>query len=599
MNQESGVGSQGDAGTPDVRDLFTGPVILDDTRRVPGRNLLWDRPGVVLDVKFPDDISTRVIASWEGHARRILGEVGWPDESTLVRRFPGGATLAMSAPIDALLAATEVNEWALLAAQADVVGGEAPALAAAARRLKETIAAEERPRLRALWREAVARGASFRADEAQASVGAGTGSLTWKFEDIPPVEQIDWHRVHDVPTVLITGSNGKTTSTRLLSAVLAETGKTVGMCCTDSVTVGSAAIASGDWAGPGGARMVLQDRRVEIAVLETARGGILRRGLAADHARAAIVTNIAEDHFGEFGVHDLESLAAAKLVVARALVEGGVLVLNADDPVLAEAGPHARSTICWFSLQDDNPLVRAQVARGGRAVWVEQGEIRTAGFGAPASIAQVDEIPITMRGAASYNVANALGVIGAALALGTEPALIRRGLIRFGGSARENPGRLNLFEFGETRAIADFAHNPHGMHALVGMAAGIPAKRRLLILGQAGDRDDASIRDLVRSAWTFHPDRIVLKEMEKYRRGRAVGEVPGLIRDEFIRLGADPDSISVEPSEYDALLASLCWAQPGDLLLLPLHAERDRGLALLEELQRSGWRAGTPPEIRL
>jgi UDP-N-acetylmuramyl tripeptide synthase len=245
---------------------------------------------------------------------------------------------------------------------------------------------------------------------------------------------------------------------------------------------------------------------------------------------------------------------------------------------------------------------------GGAAVWLEEGEIRAvradkayraykarrAGEAGelirrPVSIAKVADIPITLNGAARHNVANALGVVALALALGIEPAAIARGLARFKGSASENPGRLNLFDLGGATAVADFAHNPHGMDALVRMAG---AQRRLLILGQAGDRDNAAIDDFTRSAWAFRPDRVILKEMEPYRRGRPVGEVTGLIRQEFIRLGAEPSSISGAPSEFEALVEALRWARRGDLLLLPLHAERERGLELLERLQREGWRPG-------
>jgi len=578
--------------TLDPRLQFTGPIQLTDTRRVPGPNLLWDRPGVVLDVTFPDDIAEPVIRAWQRAARRMLDAVEWRSEATTVRRFPGGATLALSAPIDALLAATEVNEWALDQAQAEVLGGSPLDFDAAARRLRDTIAAEERPRLIELWHAARQHEVSCLVDEEVASVGSGTGSLHWPLEEIPPVASIDWSRVHDVATVLITGSNGKTTSTRLLAAVLAQTGRVVGMCCTDSVTIGGMQIAAGDWAGPGGARMVLRDTRVEMAVLETARGGILRRGLAATRASVAVVTNIAEDHFGEFGIHDLGALTATKLVVTRALDSSGVLVLNADDEMLRQMAPDRGVNICWFSLSDANPVVQRHVAGGGRAVWVAKGEIRTGGFSEQGSLGSVGNIPITHQGSAGYNIANALAVAAAALSLGVTAVMVQRGLALFRGSSADNPGRLNLFEFGDTRVIADFAHNPHGMEALVQMAQSLPARRRLLVLGQAGDRDDSAIREFARSAWTFRPDRIVLKEMEKYRRGRAVGEVPDILRDEFIRLGADPASVSSEPSEFDAVIASLKWAQPGDLLLLPLHAERDRGLALLEELRRSGWRAG-------
>ena len=551
---------------------------------------------MVLDVVLPDDLADSLIAAWEQQARRVLDAVGWPEEGTKVRRFPGGASLAMSAPVDCLFTATEVNEWAFESAQAELLDTTAPDLTAAADRLRQEIEAERKPRLLALREAARSHGVSFLMDPHLVSVGTGAGSLTWKIEELPLPESIDWAAVHDVPSVLITGSNGKTTTTRLLTAVLTSAGRVVGMCCTDNVIVGGELVSRGDWAGPGGARMVLRDRRVEVAVLETARGGILRRGLAVDRARAAIVTNVAEDHFGEFGIHDLSALAEAKLVVARALGEEGLLVLNADDPELLLAGPRVTTPVCWISMDQANPILRAHVDAGGSAVWLEQGEIRAVGAGEAdrgiVRIVDVTEIPITMHGAAPHNVANALGVVALALALDVEPAAIARGLLRFKGSSTENPGRLNLFDLGGATAVADFAHNPHGMDALVRMANALPAERRLLVLGQAGDRDDAAIHDFTRSAWAFTPDRIILKEMEVYRRGRPVGEVTGLMRAEFVRLGARPDSITGAPSEYAALLEALRWARPGDLLLLPLHAERERGLELLDRLQREAWHPG-------
>jgi UDP-N-acetylmuramyl tripeptide synthase len=601
---------------------------ITDSRRVPGPNLLWDRPGVVLDVVLPDDVADGLIAAWRREIERLLAAVGWGAEATTVRRFPGGASLAMSAPVDCLFTATEINEWAFESAQAELEGTGVLDLTAAADRLRLEIEAERKPRLLALRDAARAHGVSFLMDPHLVSVGTGAGSLTWKIEELPLPESVDWSEVYDVPAVLITGSNGKTTSTRLLTAVLTSAGRVVGMCCTDSVIVGGELISRGDWAGPGGARMVLRDRRVEVAVLETARGGILRRGLAIERATAAIVTNVAEDHFGEFGIHDLAALAEAKLVVGRALGGDGLLVLNADDPVLVSAASRVRVPLCWFSLDRTNPVLESHIRAGGAAVWVEEGEIRAdkavrtdpkglprrrvaAGgsqgrlgrrtakaeetdelLRSPLSIAQVADVPITLGGAATHNVANALGVVALALGLGVDPAVIGRGLTRFKGSSSENPGRLNLFELGGATAVADFAHNPHGMDALVRMANALPSRRRLLVLGQAGDRDDSAIDDLTRSAWAFRPDRIILKEMEPYRRGRPVGEVTGLMRAEFVRLGARPDSITGAPSEFAALLDALRWAERGDLLLLPLHAERERGLELLERLQRDGWRPG-------
>jgi len=574
--------------------MTSDPIRIAESRRLPGPNLLWDRPGAVLDIAVPDELADRFIAAWRDAAVRVLAAVGWGDETTAWRRFPGGASLVISAPIDALYAATEVNEWAFAEAKAQVTGGEAPALDEAAERLRCEIEEERSPPLRAMAAAARRHRVTFLMDPRVVSVGGGTGVMSWKVDEIPEVEAVDWRRVHDVPMVLVTGSNGKTTTVRLLTSVLTAAGRVTGMCCTDSVNVGGEVLSRGDWSGPGGARMVLRDPRVEVAVLETARGGILRRGLAVRHADAAIVTNIAEDHFGEWGIHDLAALAEAKLVVARAIGPSGRLVLNADDPHLAAAAPRLTVPLCWISLDSDHPVLRAHLDRGGDAAFLDRRDLIVVRHGNRAVVTAVSAVPITLEGAARHNVHNALGVIALASALGLSPAQIAPGLERFRGTPDENPGRLNLFHLGGITVVADFAHNPHGMDALVTMARALPATRRLLILGQAGDRDDNAIREFARSAWAFRPDRIVLKEMEIYLRGRQPGEATGMIREEFLRLGAAPESMTHADSEYAAVLDALAWARPGDLLLLPLHAERERTLGLLDRLQREGWTPERP-----
>ncbi len=551
-----------------------------------------NRPGAVLEITCADEFAEPVVAGWRIQATRLLEAVGWGTEVLAVRRYPGGASLALSAPIDGLLAATEVNEWALEAAGAALNNSPQPSLHEAAQRIQGLIAEEENPRLRAIHEAALAYGVTLLADPELVSVGSGTGSLTWPRDQIPSPADIDWPRVHDVPTILITGSNGKTTTVRLLGAVVTAAGRVAGWSCTDNVTVAGQAISDGDWAGPGGARMVLRDRRVEIAILETARGGILRRGLAVTRADAAIVTNIAEDHFGEWGAYDLPTLAEAKLVVTRAVGPAGRVVLNADDAELVAAAGRVQAPITWISCDPDTPLVRGHLSTGGDACLLEAGELVLRRPGIRETVAQVAEVPITVGGAARHNVYNALGVIGLAAAIGIPTPAIGRGLRNFRGTAEENPGRLNLFELGGVRVVVDFAHNPHGMDALVGLATGFPARRRLLILGQAGDRDDASIREFARSAWRFRPDRIVLKEMEIYRRGRAVGEATALLADEFRRLGAAPESMVHADSELAAVHEALRWARPGDLLLLPTHSEREEVLALLQELRRREWKPG-------
>jgi UDP-N-acetylmuramyl tripeptide synthase len=517
----------------------------------------------------------------------MLGAVGWNDEQVAVRTYNGGATLAISAPPDALYAATDLNEWAWNAATA----GDAD-FAAAADQLRTAIAAERNPRLLALRDAARAHGVNFLADDDLVSVGSGTGVAAWPAGALPRPDAVEWERVHDVPIVLVTGSNGKTTVVRLLAAMAAAWGRTSGLTSTDAVQIGGTTLDSGDYSGPGGARLLLRHPEVEIAILETARGGLLRRGLEIGQAGAAVVTNIADDHLGEFGIWSLEELAETKLLVARALKQGGALVLNADDAMLREKGEEKGAErsekgegarIVWFSVES----AKADAALDRGNLMLGKGDRRTTVIG-------VDEAPMTLGGAARHNVANALAAIAAADAVGIPKTAMADALRRFGTAMSQNPGRANVYRIGGVLVVIDFAHNPHGMAAMAGMSRELPAQRRLVLLGQAGDRTDHDIRELARAAWTLHPDRVVIKDMERYLRGRKAGEVPALLADEFSRLGMPPDAIALPGNELDSVRHALAWARPGDLLLLAVHQDRSQVHALMDTLRTSEWQPGSP-----
>jgi len=356
--------------------------------------------------------------------------------------------------------------------------------------------------------------------------------------------------------------------------------------------VGDEVVADGDFSGPNGARSVLHDRRVEMAFLELARGGLLRRGLAVPRADVAVVTNVANDHLGEFGIFDLPALADAKLVVAKAIGPTGRVVLNADDPLLLARGLSARQPVVWFTLDAGHADVGRHVSRGGDACILDGDALTLIRGGERTVVARASEVPITFGGTARYNVANVLAAIGAASHLELPLDAIRLGLKRFVSSPAENPGRANRWDLGGVAVIVDYAHNPHGLAAVAEVAAGIPARRRGLVIGQAGDRDDDAIREFARTAWSTTPHRVFIKEMESYLRGRDRGVVPALIEAELRRVGAPPDSLETHGSEMAAIRAALTWAQSGDVLLLTTHAERDAVIALLERLAQRGWTPG-------
>jgi cyanophycin synthetase len=564
--------------------------VLRDSRRIPGVNLYHSLQGAVIDVGFADGDADALVALWQESLARALAAAGWRGNEARVRRFPGGASLFFTAPIDGLYAATEVNEWAWADAVARHGGRAALPLEEASARLRGFIEREREPSLVALRDAAAKRNVSFHLDHKAVSVGSGVGAEVHPVADphhpvAPAPESVAWERVYDVPSVLVTGSNGKTTTVRLLAAVVRAWGRVPGYNTTDNIVVGDEILDTGDWSGPMGSRTVLRNPRVEAAVLETARGGILRRGLALRRASAAIVTNVAEDHFGEWGIHDVRGIAEAKLVVGRVVPR---LIVNADDRVLVGVLEEQRARgliaadVGYFTLDAGNAVVREHLSRGGTAALLDDGMMAFLHGRRRWDVVPAAGLPITFGGAARFNIANALGALLVAAAIGVPRDAIVTGLAGFQGSPRENPGRSHLFEVDGARVLVDFAHNPHGMRALVEAASAMPARRRIVVLGQAGDRDDESIRSLARETWTWRPDRVILKEMERYLRGRQPGEATSLIREEFIRLGASPRIFTQAPSEYAAVELALAEARPGDLVLLPVHAERERVLALME-----------------
>ena len=542
-----------------------------DSRRLTGPSLVMSRAGAVIDVRFGDSDAEKLIGEWQHQVKRMLDAVGWGGEQIHVHRYTDGASLAISAPLDALYAATDINDWAWQATRGILETGDTPAVEADAVRLREAIEEERNPALLELCAHARSRGLPCLTDDDFVSIGLGNGSRTWPVDDLPSPGKIDWTSLHTIPVGLVTGTNGKTTSVRMAAAMVRAAGRVVGTCSTDWIAMDDAIIDRGDFSGPGGARTVLRDPRAEVAILETARGGLLRRGLVLDRADATLITNVAEDHLGEFALHDLRALADLKWVVTKVLDTTGRLVLNADDPLLVERARRSEARITWFSLDADNTRVHEHLAEGGDAFTVTDGEIVHWSGDRRQSLLPVAEIPMTIGGAAAHNVANALGAAGLAAALGMPLDAIATGL--HDSRREDHPGRLNVFEFDGVKAIVDFAHNPHGMQALFAMGRNLDAKRRLVLIGQAGDRSDQAISELADAAWALEPDRIIIKEMGRYARGRDKGEVPGLLRRRFLQLGARAEILGYQEQEIEGVREAVEWSRSGDVLILLVHED--------------------------
>lgn len=570
---------------------YPSPTIVD-SRRLMGANLYSDRVGAVLEVRFDDASAHILLAGWAASVRAFAEALSWSDVDLHTRREPGGASLFLSAPVDALMTATEINERSWVAAECAVPPG-AEFLA----RLQVSAELEQLTRrgLAELVGAARARGLGTMFDDEALTLGSGAGSLSWPLGSLPNVNDVPWASLYDVPIALVTGSNGKTTTTRIVSAMWMAAGRVTGWCCSDGVWVGGDQLDAGDYSGPGGAREVLRDHRVQAAVLETARGGILRRGLAVSRADAAIITNISADHFGEYGIATERDLAEAKRVVARVLGAQGTLVLNADDEQLTALAGRMPHRIAWFSVSPEHVALDEHVRQGGGAATVHEGRLMLHGNEVWHDLGSIHDMPITLGGGAPHNTQNVLGAALLAMASGVPVTAIRATLATFGASPRDNPGRLNVLRVGGITVIVDYAHNPEGLASLCETARTFPANRRFLVLGQAGNRDDDQLRALVRAAWHVLPfDEVVIKEMPRLFRGRAPGDVPRVFVQELARLGLSAQSIHIAESEFTAVRQAMSLALAGDLIVCPLHTEQAAVLSWFQVLIDAAWSARSP-----
>jgi UDP-N-acetylmuramyl tripeptide synthase len=573
---------------------------FDDSRRLTGPNRYFAEPAVTLTPLGKAAADPAAHEAWAARIRSLAAALAWPDPQPVIERRTSGTTLIFRAPREALLTATELSEWAWERVAADAgesgfdrahdFGNDAASILAARAR------AERHEALGRLRAAANAHRVPLFEDDEEISLGAGSGSRTWPRSAPPDVDAVPWTAIHDIPTALVSGSNGKTTTVRLLAAMAAAAGVTPGYCSTEGVFIAGRAAALGDYSGPAGARSVLRHPDVQVAVLETARGGILRRGLAVERADVAVVTNIRADHFGEYGIESADDLAETKLVVARAVCRGGTLVLNADDTTLMSAAqrlPHAgASRQALFAFDFAQPALAALRERGGSICGVRDGALVLHHSGEEHTIGDAAALPLSLGGGARYNISNLAAAALAGAALGLPLASVLSTLRHFGERPQDNPGRLERWSFRGAAVLVDYAHNPDGLESLLTAARSLKPARLLLLLGQAGNRDDAAIKELARIAARFKPDRVVIKELVHMLRGRAPGEVPEMIRRELSNAGMPGDRLYTEPDEETAARSLLDAAQPGDVIVLPVHTRdvRER-LKCTLEAEMSGSRA--------
>jgi cyanophycin synthetase len=402
-----------------------------------------------------------------------------------------------------------------------------------------------------------------------------------------------------IPVASVTGTNGKTTTTRLLAHICMTAGMTTGWSSTDGVLVQGELVEPGDYSGPAGARAVLETPGVQVGILETARGGMLLRGMGVSHNDVSVVTNVSADHLGMQGIDTVDQLAEVKAIVTRVTRPRGWAVLNGEDPRVWAMRSGLRARPWVFTSDPSAPAVRDALTAGGRATTVLDGHVVVLRpDGSPDRLLPVVDLPMALSGLSHHNLLNALAGTSAALGLGIDRDAVVEGLRTFRPDDVLNPGRMNTYtlavEGGEVTVVVDLAHNEAGLEALLDVARGLtaPGGRVHLALGTAGDRTDDILQALGEIAG-LRADHVVAAHKDHYLRGRTADDLEAQLRVGLARAGVA--DIASFPTELDGLRACVEAAQDGDVAALMCHAEREEVVAWLRS---RGATADDPEAVR-
>ncbi len=542
-----------------------------------GPNLQLPGPAAAAEVELePGEDSDASIRAWRTELARLAAALDFADPcaGAVARPFPGGVCFAIPSPIDVLYAATEINEWAIASATAKLAGTlPEESFDDACARIAEDLRDESRPTLVALRAAAHERGLPMLWDDELVTLGLAARARSYPIDELPDPSAVPWSELGKIPVVLVTGTNGKTTSARLVARMVRESGRAVGNTSTDGIAINGTIVEPGDWTGAEAARSLLRRTDIEVAVLETARGGILRRGLAVEQADAALLLNVSADHLGEFGVFDLPTMARAKAIVGTVVSPGGHIVINADDPTLLELASSFRAPLVLFSLDATSPAIASHRSSGGVVMIPREGALWRYEGRRGTKLAAIADIPIAFGGVARYNISNALGAAAVAWSIGISDDAIACGLTGF--DAFDNPGRGQLVTLSSgVSVLTDFGHNPAAFDAVFALARSLRTEGSSLIVAtmQAGDRDDAALGRQASAIARATPARAVVFESPHLLRGRAPGETAAVIARE-LRAGGVP-RVDVVETEVEALDAMLVEAKSGDLVVIAPNIDR-------------------------
>jgi cyanophycin synthetase len=550
---------------------------LVELRVLDGANLYFPRPAVKLTL----DLSA-LLALGEDQARAVAEQLGMPGAR------PGRPDTGLRQRFAAKVVARVVRRVAAEAGTTRLAVRSRPT--ADLHRL--VVAFPWRRRGKA---EALGRGVADVLDAL--TNGDVAGAVSRAAGDVREVEAgpTPLTRTPHVPLVAVTGTNGKTTTSRMVARMARCAGYVVGWSSTDGVYIDGELVEAGDYSGPAGAGRVLDDARVQFAVTETARGGILLRGLGLAHTDVSVVTNVSADHLGMQGVDTVDQLAEVKAVITKITRPGGAVVLNGDDPrtFAMRLGTPARAVV--FSLDSESPSLRTVLNEGGRAITVLDGDITVLDpRREPDVLLPVVDVPMTLAGLSHYNVENALAAAGAGLAVGLPRAAVIEGLRSFRPGPEDNPGRMNVYDLDGVTVVIDLAHNEAGVEALLEVLHGLrpPGAVVHLVMGGVGDRTDDVLRG-IGELGARGADRVAIAHKERYLRGRTTDELERLMREGAAAVGVH--DVPAFPNELAALQAVTAQASMADVVGVMCHAEREE---VDQWLRARGATIDGPDELR-
>jgi cyanophycin synthetase len=541
------------------------------SKRLIGPNLFFKETGTVLDLPITEE-QGKIVSLCEQEAMRVLPALGWKEVHTAHKIYNNGIRLAFVSPFDITLPSCDVIDFVWASVRQFLESGNYKTIDEAIEILLPLIEEDENLTLRAIYNEATKRGFNVFFDEGLVTIGSGKFSYQAQVDDVD-VNKIPWDNIKDIPIVLVTGTNGKTTTVRMTSFICQHAKKVVGYCSTDWVMIDGKVIDRGDFSGPSGNRYVLTNPNVDVAVLEVARGGLCGRGLANTNVTAATISNISIDHLGLDGIETLEDLCEAKSIVYSAVENTGHAVINLDDALIVarfEAGL-IKGTKVFFSQKLSESEMDAYLNEAAFVCFVKDGEFVLKTASETHVIATVKEVPLTVKGFAKHNIENALNAIALSYELGCMPNEISLGLLAYENNDEENLGRANVFHIGEATVIVDFAHNAAGLKAILDMSQAYSPERVKIMWGQTGDRMSL-IDEMARVTADYDPAEVVVNEIEGYLREKAiVGQIPTMIEESLLKYDFPKSNIRHVDDELIGVDYALNNLESGDVYILCVH----------------------------